>query len=198
MMAKQTRLPRIAVIIPTYGRVGGAENVAYQLCERLAKNRQFHFHVLAQKWIAPDSAVTFHKIPFWPFPRWFRPISFALWARKATRNGHYDLVHSHERVFEMDILSFHGIPHRSWVKAIRKKHMSLFDHATSLGGIPWHSKPAYPENPAGFRSGKNRRFWKPIPTVGTSFKSFIRVHLSAGFNRRLSITWERISGTVTD
>ncbi len=131
MMAKQTLLPRIAVIIPTYGRVGGAENVAYQLCERLAKNRQFHFHVLAQKWIAPDSAVTFHKIPFWPFPRWFRPISFALWARKATRNGHYDLVHSHERVFEMDILSFHGIPHRSWVKAIRKKHMSLFDHATA-------------------------------------------------------------------
>ncbi|MFZ3045750.1 MAG: glycosyltransferase family 4 protein [Desulfatirhabdiaceae bacterium] len=130
-MANYDRLPRIAVIIPTYGRVGGAENVAYQLCERLIQKNQFDIHVLAQKWAAPGSLATFHAIPVWPFPRWVRPISFAAFAKNAVRRGRYDLVHSHERVFDMDVLSFHGIPHRRWVQNIRKKHMSLFDHATA-------------------------------------------------------------------
>jgi len=38
----------------------------------------------------------------------------------------YDLVHTHDRIFEADLYTMHGIPHRLWVKEVRKKrHMSL-------------------------------------------------------------------------
>lgn len=134
------RRPSIAVVIPRYGRIGGAENMAFQLCERLAVI--FDIHVFARKWDCGPSPVTFHKVPMIHFPRWLQPISFAGFAQWKIDNMTFDLVHSHERIFRMDMMTFHGIPHRTWIRDMRQKSMSGFDRATC-----WAEKKGI-ENPA--------------------------------------------------
>jgi UDP-glucose:(heptosyl)LPS alpha-1,3-glucosyltransferase len=121
-------LPSIAVVIPRYGRIGGAENMAFQLCERLAD--RFDIHVFARKWDAGPSRMTFHKVPMIHFPRWLQPISFAAFADQKISGMSVDLIHSHERIFRMDLLTFHGIPHQQWIHDMRKKSLSGFDRAT--------------------------------------------------------------------
>jgi UDP-glucose:(heptosyl)LPS alpha-1,3-glucosyltransferase len=132
--------PSIAVVIPQYGRIGGAENMAFQLCERLAA--MFDIHVFARKWVCGPSPVTFHKVPMIHFPRWLQPISFAGFARRKIDSMAFDLVHSHERIFRMDLMTFHGIPHRTWIHEMRRKSLSGFDRATC-----WAEKKGI-ENPA--------------------------------------------------
>ncbi len=132
--------PSIAVVIPRYGRIGGAENMAFQLCERLAAI--FDIHVFAGKWDAGPSRITFHKVPMIHFPRWLQPVSFAGFAQRKIKNMAFDLVHSHERIFRMDLLTFHGIPHRTWIRDMRQKSLSGFDRATC-----WAEKKGI-ENPA--------------------------------------------------
>lgn len=59
-------------------------------------------------------------------------LSFAWFVERRIRRGHFDLVHSHERIFAADIYTLHGIPHRWWISHIRqKKAMSLYDAATA-------------------------------------------------------------------
>ena len=134
------RRPSIAVVIPQYGRIGGAENMAFQLCERLAP--MFDIHVFARKWECGPSRVTFHKVPMIHFPRWLQPISFAGFAQRKISNKAFDLIHSHERIFRMDLMTFHGIPHRTWIRDMRQKSLSGFDRATC-----WTEKKGI-ENPA--------------------------------------------------
>jgi UDP-glucose:(heptosyl)LPS alpha-1,3-glucosyltransferase len=43
----------------------------------------------------------------------------------------FDLIHAHDRIFDADIFTMHGIPHRIWVEEVRKKRMSLFDYGTA-------------------------------------------------------------------
>ena len=125
-----SRVHRIAVVIPRYGLLGGAENFVFELTERLARKPEFQVHVLANQWRRKSSAIRFHKIPVWPFPRWMRPVSFAAGAGRRLRREAFDLVHSHERIFGCHLFTFHGIPHRVWVRRVREKPMSLFDVAT--------------------------------------------------------------------
>jgi UDP-glucose:(heptosyl)LPS alpha-1,3-glucosyltransferase len=132
--------PSIAVVIPRYGRIGGAENMAFQLCERLTA--MFDIHVFARKWDCGPSMVTFHKVPMIHFPRWLQPISFAGFAGRKIDSMTFDLVHSHERIFRMDLMTFHGIPHRTWIHEMRRKSLSGFDQATC-----WAEKKGI-ENPA--------------------------------------------------
>ncbi len=120
---------RIAVVCPNYGLVGGAELFAFELTERLAQNKDFEIHVFANRWRAGKTVTAFHKIPILPFPRWLRPISFALFTRRAIKIGGFDLVHSHDRLYEFDLLTHHGLPHATWIKKVRKKNPSLFDRA---------------------------------------------------------------------
>jgi UDP-glucose:(heptosyl)LPS alpha-1,3-glucosyltransferase len=134
------RRSSIAVVIPQYGRIGGAENMAFQLCERLAA--MFDIHVFARKWDCGPSMVTFHKIPMIYFPRWLQPISFAGFAQRRISSMAFDLVHSHERIFRMDLMTFHGIPHQTWIHDMRRKSLSGFDRATC-----WAEKKGI-ENPA--------------------------------------------------
>lgn len=122
---------KIAVVIPKYGLVGGAETFAFEVCERLALRREFEIHVFANKWRSGQEAITFHKVPIIRFPRYLDPMSFAYFADKLIRRQNFDIVHSHERLFEMDIFTFHGIPHRIWKKRIRKRPLTLFDRATA-------------------------------------------------------------------
>ena len=121
---------RVAVAIPNYGLVGGAENLVFELTERLARRGRYEFHVLANRWRSGDSRVRFHPVPIISFPRWMKPVSFAAFVARAAARGAYDILHAHDRVYGADLLSFHGVPHRVWVRDARAKRMSLFDRAT--------------------------------------------------------------------
>ena len=122
---------KIAVVIPKYGLVGGAETFVFEVCERLALHKEFEIHVFANKWQTGQGQIVFHKVPIIRFPHFLAPISFAYFANSRIRQDDYALVHSHERIFEMDLLTFHGIPHKTWIKNARKRPLTLFDHATA-------------------------------------------------------------------
>ena len=121
---------KIAVIIPKYDLVGGAERFAYELTERLAINGKYDFHVFANRWQSDSDRITFHKVPIIRFPRFLTTISFAWFANRKISKINFDLVHTHDRIFDANIFTMHGIPHRIWVHEVRKKYMSLFDRAT--------------------------------------------------------------------
>ena len=122
---------KIAVVIPKYGLVGGAETFVFEVCERLAVRENFEIHVFANKWRSGQGSITFHKVPVIRFPRYLGPVSFAYFANKLIRRQGFDLIHSHERIFEMNIFTFHGIPHTTWVKKIRRRPLTLFDRSTA-------------------------------------------------------------------
>ncbi|NOX24761.1 MAG: glycosyltransferase family 4 protein [Deltaproteobacteria bacterium] len=119
----------VAVVVPKYGLMGGAENFVYELTERVAQFKGVDVHLFANKWQNGGDAVTFHKIWTISFPRFLEPISFAVGVWLKTR-ARYDIIHSHDRIFSMDIFTFHGIPHLTWIKKIRKKRwLKLVDMA---------------------------------------------------------------------
>jgi UDP-glucose:(heptosyl)LPS alpha-1,3-glucosyltransferase len=120
----------IAVVVPKYGLVGGGEKFVFELTERIAANDHYKIHVFANKWKEQSDRVVFHKVPIITFPRFLTTISFAWFANRRIANMNFDLIHSHERIFRADIFTMHSVPHRFWVKEIRKKPMSLFDYGT--------------------------------------------------------------------
>jgi UDP-glucose:(heptosyl)LPS alpha-1,3-glucosyltransferase len=123
---------RVAVVVPKYGLIGGAESVVFELTERIAMMPEFEVHLFANKWQKGKAPVVFHHVPIISFPRWAKPVSFAWFAQLAIRRaGTFDLLHSHERLFEMDLFTFHGIPHKTWITMARRKQLSLFDRATA-------------------------------------------------------------------
>jgi len=127
---KQAMKPlKIATVIPAYGLLGGAEGFVFELTERIASRTDFEVHVFANKWRPGSAPVEFHKVPIIKFPRWAAPVSFARSANRQIEMGGFDLIHSHERIFAMDIFSFHGIPHLTWRRDVRKKAPGLFDLA---------------------------------------------------------------------
>ncbi|MBC8199094.1 MAG: glycosyltransferase family 4 protein [Desulfobacterales bacterium] len=125
-----SNIRKIAVVIPKYGLVGGAERFAYELSERLSLNKKYGLHVFANKWQSNSDRITFHKVPIIKFPRFLTTISFAWFANRKIAKMNFDLIHTHDRIFDADIFTMHGIPHRIWVHEVRMKFMSLFDRAT--------------------------------------------------------------------
>ncbi len=122
----------IAVVIPKYGLVGGAEQFASELTQRLcAYNNEDKFHVFANRWQKSDAPITFHQIPIISFPKFLTTLSFAYFVQRQINRNNFSLVHSHERIFAADIFTLHGIPHRYWVHNVRRKRMSLYDLATA-------------------------------------------------------------------
>jgi UDP-glucose:(heptosyl)LPS alpha-1,3-glucosyltransferase len=122
---------KIAVVIPKYGLLGGAEQFVAELTSRLARHTGFDFHVLANRWKTATTDIKFHKIPIITFPKYLTTLSFAFFTMSQLNRGNFSLVHSHERIFGADIFTMHGIPHRYWVHNIRRKRMSLYDLATA-------------------------------------------------------------------
>lgn len=122
-------MTKIAVVIPKYGLVGGAEGFAYALTERLAMRGEFEIHVFANRYRRGKAPIVFHRVPMLVFPRFLRQISFAFFVDRQLKLGEYDLIHSHDRVFRMDLFTFHGIPHEIWIRRMRNKPLSLFDRA---------------------------------------------------------------------
>lgn len=124
-------MQRIAVVIPKYGLLGGAEQFAAELTDRLISATGFDFHVYANRWEKSTTPVTFEKVPIVSFPKFLTTPSFAYFAGRSIERSNFSLVHSHERIFSADIFTLHGIPHRYWVRHIRRKQMSLYDLATA-------------------------------------------------------------------
>lgn len=122
---------KIAVLIPKYGLVGGAEQFVQELTERIARNPRYDIHVFANRWEANSERVTFHKVPIITFPKFLTTVSFALFAHRKMAKMKFDLIHTHDRIFHAHIFTMHGIPHRMWVHHVRKKTMNLFDYGTS-------------------------------------------------------------------
>jgi UDP-glucose:(heptosyl)LPS alpha-1,3-glucosyltransferase len=121
---------RIAVVIPKYGLVGGAEGFAAELTERIAADPRYEVHVFANRWVVSSGRVTFHKVPVIPFPRFLASPSFAWFAgQRIAAAGPFDLVHTHDRILRADVYTMHGVPHRWWIREVRQKRMSLFDRA---------------------------------------------------------------------
>lgn len=124
------RKKKIAVVIPKFGLVGGAENFAAELTVRTAADPRFEVHVFANRWRATGPDILFHHVPIIPFPRTLVTPSFAWFANRAVAKEGVDLIHAHDRIYEADLFTMHGIPHRLWVRDVRQKRMSLFDRAT--------------------------------------------------------------------
>ena len=123
---------KIAVVVPKYGLVGGGERFVRELTEKIAQNATYDIHVLANRWQSGSSRITFHRIPIVTFPKWLTTISFAWFVQKKLKNLKPDIVHAHDRIFRADVVTVHSIPHRTWVKEVRRKRIpSLFDLATS-------------------------------------------------------------------
>lgn len=121
---------RIAVVIPKFGLVGGAEGFAAELTERIATDPRFEVHVFANRWAGSSGKIAFHQIPIVRFPKSLTPASFAWFVgRKISAAGPFDLIHTHDRIFRADVYTMHGIPHRWWIREVREKGMSLFDRA---------------------------------------------------------------------
>lgn len=123
-------MQKVAVVIPKYGLVGGAEQFVSELTGRLSSSGNYQFHVFANRWQSNSHAIQFHKNPIISFPKFLTTISFAYFVRRRINRDNFSLVHSHERIFAADIFTLHGVPHRYWVHYVRRKKMSLYDVAT--------------------------------------------------------------------
>jgi len=122
---------KIAVVVPKYGLIGGGERFVQELTERIAENHCYDVHVFANKWRSRSDNITFHKVPVISFPRFLTTVSFAWFANRRIAKMNFDLIHTHDRIFHADIFTMHSVPHQFWVREVRKKHVSLFDHVTS-------------------------------------------------------------------
>ncbi|NTW07293.1 MAG: glycosyltransferase family 4 protein [Syntrophaceae bacterium] len=119
------------MVIPKYGLLGGAEQFAAELTDRLISATGFDFHVYANRWEKSVTPITFEKVPIISFPKFLTTPSFAYFTGCRIKRNNFSIVHSHERIFGADIFTLHGIPHRYWVRHIRRKQMSLYDLATA-------------------------------------------------------------------
>jgi len=125
---------RIAVVIPKYGLVGGAEGFAAALTELLAGDPSRELHVFANRHGREKEGgpVRFHHVPIIVFPRFLKTVSFAFFAQRAIARLGVDVIHAHDRMFSPHLYTMHGLPHRVWVKEVRKKrYPSLFDRNTA-------------------------------------------------------------------
>ena len=122
---------KIAVVVPKYGVLGGAECHTAELTNRLALNPRYEVHVFANRWINHSENITFHHVPILAFPKFLSTISFAYFAGIKMDLNDFDIIHTHERIFRADLCTLHWVPHRFWIQKVRgKKQASLFDYAT--------------------------------------------------------------------
>ncbi len=123
--------PKVAVVVPKYGTVGGGEKFVYELTSLLALDGRFEMHVFANRWRAGSAPVAFHRVPRIPFPRFLRQAAFAWFVERRIGEGNFDLVHAHDRIFRADVFTMHSIPHETWVREVRGRRPTLFDRVTA-------------------------------------------------------------------
>ena len=123
-----TKKKKIAIVIGAFTRLGGAERMAVEACERLKD--QFEFHIICREHDVILPSVHIHKVRRVNFPRSLKRLIFAIQVRKVLKKLDIDLVHTHERIFEADIFSLHGTPPEHWAKEVLgRKYLNLFDRS---------------------------------------------------------------------
>ena len=112
-MSHNKRL-KIAVLIRRFVSTGGVERYALEVTQRLVP--QHDVHVFAQEWsFQGKSTISFHKIPKWPAkPSWLNQVFFSYFTRKTAWDG-FDIVHSHEKVTDFDVMTIHSPCFRSYI-----------------------------------------------------------------------------------
>ncbi len=133
---------KIAVVIPKYGLVGGAESFAAELTERIALNTRYNLHVFANRWTTHSERITFHKVPIFSFPKFLTTISFAYFAGLNISKMNFDLIHTHDRIFDADILSqpYYSqtpvkFPSSAILPRVRLTSLPTFEGTTSAYGV---------------------------------------------------------------
>ena len=122
---------KIAIVIPKYGLVGGGEEHTAQLANRLSRLGDYEVHLFANKWVNVSDSICVHKIPVVGFPKFLTTNSFAHFVQSRTAGMDFDIIHTHERIYEADLSTLHWIPHRIWIQDVRKKKRpTLFDLVT--------------------------------------------------------------------
>ncbi|HTZ40964.1 MAG TPA: glycosyltransferase family 4 protein [Syntrophales bacterium] len=128
---KQSSRIRIAIAVPKYGLVGGGEEHTAQLTNRLSRFDEYDIHLYANQWTNVSERINTHKIPIVGFPKFLTTISFAQFVQNSTALMHFDIMHTHERIFWADLSTLHWIPHRLWIRDVRKKKKpTYYDLAT--------------------------------------------------------------------
>lgn len=123
-----TQKKKIAIVIGAFTRLGGAERMAVETCERLKD--KFEFHVICREYDVQLDGVKIHKVRRINFPRSLKRFIFAFQVRNVLKKLDVDLVHTHERIFEADIFSLHGTPPEHWAKEVLgRKYLNLFDRS---------------------------------------------------------------------
>ena len=118
------------MVIPKYGLVGGAEGSPPNSPNGLPPTQGSRSTFLPTAGRTPPEGSFSHPIPIVRFPKFLTTTSFAWFAgREISAAGPFDLIHTHDRIFRADLYTMHGIPHRWWVREVRRKGMSLFDRA---------------------------------------------------------------------
>ena len=82
-------MQKIAVVIPKYCLVGGAEQFIAELTNRLANKTGFDFHVLANRWQTSSTITRFHKIPIIFFPKFLTTLRFAYFIQQPDQSQQF-------------------------------------------------------------------------------------------------------------
>ncbi|MDA0692931.1 MAG: glycosyltransferase family 4 protein [Nitrospinae bacterium] len=111
---------KIAVIRYKYVNYGGAEGFVDQYTNQLA-SAGHEVHIFAHQW-QTDSAprLQVHPVPAWTFNSFIRSLSFSWFAAREIRKQKFDVVQSHERIFDQDIYRAGDGCHREWLEQRRK------------------------------------------------------------------------------
>jgi len=114
---------KIAVIRYKYVNYGGAEGFVDQYTNQLA-SAGHEVHIFAHQW-QTDSAprLQVHPVPAWTFNSFIRSLSFSWFAAREIRKQKFDVVQSHERIFDQDIYRAGDGCHREWLEQ-RKQFLS--------------------------------------------------------------------------
>jgi len=106
---------RLAVTRQRYNPYGGAERFVERARPALER-AGVEVTVLARRW--NDGAESARMVRIDPFHvgSWWRDVSFARAARRAWREGGYDLVQSHERIAGCDVYRAGDGVHRRWLE----------------------------------------------------------------------------------
>ncbi len=116
---------KIAVLSRSFStRGGGAERYSVAVATQLAQTHEVC--VFAQNFDTPPPGITVHPVgPALRRPRWLNQLVYAWQTARLTRTG-FDVVHSHENVWQADVQTFHVKsvrgsllgPRRGWRRAL--------------------------------------------------------------------------------
>lgn len=95
---------KVAMLIRKFVTTGGAERYAVEVASRLAN--QCELHVFSQEIGVEPPGINFHRLKrISETPRYLNQIHFSKQVSKL--RGCFDIIHSHERVSDFDVLTIH-------------------------------------------------------------------------------------------